>query len=177
MKYYQLLFVFVINITFLQAQDGNINSNNLESNLKSSAQTMGQLFIENKLTEYVKFVHPKIIDMLGGQDKMIEVLNKSIKQIESEGFTFKNVTIGDPSKIITVTNELQSVVPQILELKNKSGSLTVTSYLLGISNDNGKTWYFIDTGGKTLEQMKKVFPTLSNELIIPPKKQPVFIND
>ncbi len=146
-------------------------------NLKFSAQKMGKLFIEKNFDQYVKFVHPNILKMFGGQEKMIEFLKKSLEETESQGFTFKDVKIGDPSELIISGNELQSIIPQILELKTKDGRLLSTSYLLAISGDKGKNWYFIDTAGKTLKQLKTIFPTVSSKLIIPPATQPEFFND
>jgi len=167
----------LLTITFAQAQTIKADTATPELNLKSSAQKMGQLFIEKNYSQYVKYVHPKILKIFGGQDKMIEGLKKSLKRMEEEGFTINNVTIGEPSKIISTNPELQSVVPQLLELKTKDGRLVSTSYLIAISKDKGKTWYFIDTGGKTFEQLKSVFPSLNNKLVIPEKTQPVFYKD
>ncbi len=174
MKQILLLFGILFSAVFSQAQTNNIDSLSPEFSVKSSAQKMGQYFIDKNYVQYVKYVHPKIMKLAGGQTKMIELLKKSLKQTEDQGFTFQNVSIGEPSKIITKNTELQSVVPQILELKTKDGKIVATSYLLALSTDKGKTWYFIDTSGKTLAQMKSTFPSLSNELIIPDKEQPKF---
>ena len=177
MKYLQLLFVTLLSVSIVQAQPAKSDSLNVGSNLIASAQKMAQFFIEKNYPEYLQFVHPKIVKLVGGNDKMIEVVSKSIKQIEDQGFSLKSLTIGSPSGIISTSNELQSIIPQTLELKNQTGKLITTTYLLGLSNDNGKTWFFIDTGGKSIEQLKKVFPSLSNELIMPPKKEGIFIKD
>ena len=177
MKYFKFLIIALLASANVQAQSNKTGDTTAAANLQLAAQKMGQLFIEKNYTEYVKYVHPKILSMLGGQDKMIDALKQSIKQTEDEGFTFKNVTIGQPSKIIYTTTDLEAVVPQILELKTKNGRLVSTSYLLSVSKDKGKTWYFIDTSGKTLAQMKSVFPSLSNQLVIPEKTKPLFYND
>lgn len=148
-----------------------------ETKLQQEATKMGQLFISRNFSDYLKFVHPKIIQLVGGEKAMTEVLEKSISKLAEQGFSFKNISMGTPSKILTAGNEKQAVIPQILEMKNQTGTLVATSYLLAISSDNGNTWQFIDTGGKTLEEMKKVFPSLNSNLLIPPRKQPVFNRD
>ncbi|PZR13165.1 MAG: hypothetical protein DI539_19435 [Flavobacterium psychrophilum] len=163
--------------SFSPAQSTTPDSTSESAHLVSAAQKMGQLFIDKKYAEYIKYVHPKIIKMIGGPDKMVETLKKSIKQTEDEGFTFNNVTFGAPSKIIHTNVDLQAVVPQIIELKAKNGRLVSTSYLLAISNDKGKGWSFVDSSNKTLEQLKSVLPSLSNDLVIPKRNQPVFYND
>ena len=173
MKNFIILLIFVLVIIPSKAQVSAASG----VNLKSSAQQMGKLFVEKNYEQYVKFVHPKILKMFGGEEKMIEFLKKSIEETENQGFTFKDVKIGEHSELIVAGNELQSIIPQILELKTKDGSLVTTSYLLALSTDKGKKWYFIDTAGKTLEELRSIFPSLSSKLIIPPATQPEFHND
>ena len=177
MKHLKLLLISLFVINFTHAQTNATDTAIAAINLKSSAEKMGRLFIEKNYTQYVKFIHPKILQMAVGQAKIIALLKKSLKDVESQGITFQNVVIGSSSKIIITKTGLQSVVPQLLQLKTKTGLLDATSYLIATSADKGKTWYFIDTSGKTLAQMKSAFPTLSDELVIPEKKPPVMHND
>lgn len=177
MKNCTIVLIALLVTVAAYTQTTTIDTAVASANLKSSAQKMGELFIAKNYTEYVKYIHPKTVKMAGGRDNMIALIKKSLKQVEDEGLTFQNVTIGDPSAIIITNTGLQSVIPQVLEMKTKSGRLEATSYLIATSSDKGKTWYFIDTGGKTLEDMKTQFPFLSNELIIPEKKSPVFFHD
>ena len=173
MKHPIILLFFVFVIIHSQAQEPPASG----VNLKASAQQMGKLFIEKNYEQYVKFVHPKILKMFGGEEKMIEFLKKTIEETENQGFIFKDVKIGEHSELIVAGNEIQSIIPQILELKTKDGRLVTTSYLLALSTDKGKKWYFIDTAGKTLEELRTMFPSLSSKLIIPPATQPEFHND
>jgi len=57
------------------------------------------------------------------------------------------------------------------------GRLEATSYLIALSADKGATWTFIDTSGKTLAEVQKMFPSLSDELVIPEKQQPQFFKE
>jgi hypothetical protein len=148
-----------------------------ELKLQQEATKMCNFFLEKKFPAYIKYVHPKVIQMVGGEKAMIDVLENTFVQLKEQGFTFNKASMGHPSSIITAGKEQQAIIPQILEMKNETGTLVSTSYLVAISSDKGKTWQFIDTGGKTLAEMKKVFPNLSNALVIPPKKQPVFNKD
>ena len=174
MKQFKLFLVMIFYTGFSIAQTNITDTLSPGFRLKNSAQKMGQLFIDKDYAGYVKYVHPQILSLSGGQVKMIALLKNSLRQTEDQGFSFQNVSIGEPSKIISKNSELQSVVPQILELKTRDGKIVATSYLLAISSDQGKSWYFIDTGGKTLAQLKSSFPSLSNDLVIPKKEQPIF---
>lgn len=171
-----LLLLFISSYTG-KSQTAAPDISDEELKLQQEATKMCQLFLEKKFPEYIKYVHPKIIQLVGGEKAMIDILEKTFDQLKAQGFTFKNVTMSQPSNIVKAGKEQQAVIPQILEMKNETGTLVSTSYLVAVSPDNGKTWQFIDTGGKNLADIKKVFPTLSSSLIIPTKKQPVFNKD
>jgi len=177
MKHCTLLLITFLIIGVTHAQIVPVDTAIASANLKLSAQKMAKLFVAKDYTEYVKYINPKVITMAGGRDKMIGLIKTSLKQIADQGLTIRDLTIGDSLRIVIAKSGLQSVVTEILELKTKDGRLKATSYLIATSPDKGKTWYFIDTGGKTLADMKTKFPALSDDLIIPEKKTPVFFHD
>jgi hypothetical protein len=55
------------------------------------------------------------------------------------------------------------------------GTLTANSYLLGISQDGGKNWHFVDTAPfEDQTKLKALFPQYNSELKIPEKQRPIF---
>jgi hypothetical protein len=54
------------------------------------------------------------------------------------------------------------------------GRIVSQSTLIGISNNGGENWYFIDTSGKDIQTMKRSFSNLSEKLIIPQQVKPIF---
>jgi hypothetical protein len=62
-------------------------------------------------------------------------------------------------------------------MKVPGGRLYQDSSLLGISEDKGKHWTFIDLGPITKDQLQLVFPELDGKITLPEKKQPVFVKD
>lgn len=147
------------------------------NNLQQSAKKMFSLFIAKEYPEYVEYIHPTILAMMGGKEKMVEGIKASLEFMEADSIVINNVTIGTIKGIIRHNNELQAVVPQVIELNTQEGRLVSTGYLLAFSTDNGKTWLFSDTSGKNAATMRKVFPNLSKEIVIPAKKQPVLYKD
>ncbi len=172
----QLFFTLLVS-TAITVQAQTTDSLPAVGNLRSAAQKMVGFFIKKNYDEYVKFVHPNVLSHFGGKEKMLDVLRKSLSQSEAQGFIIKNVTIGQPVSIIQNNGELESIVSQMIEIKTKDGHLISTAFLLALSTDKGNTWFFADTAGKTLAQMKLIFPQLSDLLVIPAKKQPVFYKD
>lgn len=175
MKTITLLAAYLVTGFFATAQTTTaIDTSAAATNLKTAAQKMGQFFVDKNYTAYVKYMHPKITQMAGGNTKLINIIKGSIKQMEDQGISFVNVTIGDASKLITTKTEMQAIIPQILEMKMATGKLVARAYLLGVSPNKGKSWYFIDTSDKTIAQLKEVIPGLSKDLVIPAKEKPVF---
>ncbi len=145
--------------------------------IKKQAEIMAKLLLEKDFSSFTKFTYPKIVEMLGGKQKMIDILKRNSKEMLSKGIDFKNVTIDEPSRIFNKGKELQCTIPQTIEMKVPNGRLITKSTLIAISTDNGKNWYFVDTSGKNIQTMKKTLPNLSEELEIPEKKQPIFHAD
>ena len=114
--------------------------------------------------------------MMGGVDIMAAYMEKSLKKMEEEeGFSISKVTIENSSKIIRIKNQIQCTLTEIIEMKHSDGKLIQKSTLIAISNDQGKTWGFIDTHGKSLKELQVTLKELSNELVIPKLQEPTII--
>lgn len=140
-------------------------------NLNEQAMLMSYMLGKNDIKGYVEFVHPAVLEMMGGKEQYINQLENSRKDMKKLGISYLMVKSGTPSAIIRYGNELQCVVPQVVEIKTTAGVMRNESSLIAVSTDEGQTWLFIDTGGKDLQGVKEYFPKLSDELIIPPSSQ------
>jgi hypothetical protein len=110
---------------------------------------------------FVGYMYPKVVEMLGGEQKLVNTLERDGGQLN-----IVNVTFGNPSKVIKAGSELQCTIPQTLVMKMDNGNVTSKSTLIAISKDNGKHWYFLDTSGKPIDELRKSLPNLSKELIV-----------
>lgn len=73
--------------------------------------------------------------------------------------------------------KIYAVVPTTLEMTIKNaGRVRSKGYLLGISEDQGKTWTFIDGSGlKSKKERQKVLPEIHNKLKLPDWEPPQII--
>jgi len=60
-------------------------------------------------------------------------------------------------------------------LKTALAQITAETTLIVISNDKGKTWWFIDTNVYNIDSLKNILPDLSAELVIPERKKPKIV--
>jgi hypothetical protein len=138
--------------------------------MKVEAGKMGAAFISNDFTSFAKYTNPKILQLIGGRNKMIEMLTKTTKDMKAQAMSFNSITFDEPSKMIKRGNEIQCTIQQHTEIKLRQGRVVATSTLIAISLDNGINWTFIDTTNKKLDLLKQIFPSLSSEILIPCKK-------
>jgi hypothetical protein len=174
MKHFRIIFLFSL---FLAACISHTKSVDISTRIKEQAETMGQFILKSDYKSFAKFTYPKVLELMGGEKKMIELMENESKEMESEGYRFLKITIGEPSKIITIGNELQCTLPETIEMKVPNGKLVIKSTLIAISIDKGKNWYFVDTSDNNMLTLKKTLPNLSGELVIPEKQQPIFYNN
>ncbi len=156
------LFTFLLLITLFNIQ-GQTNSN-VSAVLKAQAEKMGRLLIDNNFQEFIKYTHPKVTEMMGGDQKMIATLQNGFKDLDKQGIKFLSVKIGEASEIINVNNELQAVVPQKIEIKMGEKVIVSESSLIAFSFNSGKDWKFVDANGKTNKEAKNHLSNIKRKI-------------
>jgi hypothetical protein len=144
-------------------------------NLLAQAQEVNDAFRRRDFGRMVDLTYPKVIEMAGGRDKMIASLTKGLQDMEAEGVSVLESTAAAPSQILEAAGSVYAVVPTTLTVKAKDGIFRTDSSMIGISNDKGAHWTFIDAGGKDHNQLKKLLPVVDN-LNLPADKEPVKIS-
>lgn len=145
--------------------------------IKDQAKIMGDFMLIKDFKSFAKYTYPKALELMGGADNMIKLMEEAEKAMTQNGSYFMNVTLGEPSKVIETAGELQCTIPQVIEMKVSNGTLLVKSTLIAISMDKGQNWCFVDTAEKNILEMKKVLPNLSEKLYLPPSQEPIFHKD
>lgn len=168
MKLKQCLLIWLLPaITFAQA--------NLTSAIKENAEACANALVSKDFDQVVRYTHPNVVKGMGGKEAMIRTLKMGMNQMSSQGISFHKVTIGSPETPVRVNGILLSKVSQRLYMQMPNGLLQVDSHLLGISEDDGSTWYFIDLGPITKAQLEQAFPSFGREVTLPPKTKPKFV--
>lgn len=90
-----------------------------------------------------------------------------IQCLPTLSITLNSIVYDQPSEIIKIGNSLQATIAQQSELLNSKAKVITYTTFVAISTDQGKSWKFIDTNHKTLEDLQKILPGISNKLVIP----------
>ena len=154
--------------------DGEVSS----AAVKRKAQEVGQAVVKGDYAKLVELTYPKVVETMGGRDKMIAAVETLMKQMKDQGYVMRSVVVGDPAEFMTEGPHTFVVVPTTVEMTAPGGKVVGKSYLLGISADGGKTWWFVDGSGlDTKEKRDKVLPKLPAKLKLPEKQKPEFRKD
>lgn len=174
MKIYSFFMIFLFFIHFGYGQNDSLNYSKA---IKSEAELMCNYFIQRNYQAYIKFVHPNVVSINGGRQKLITLVENGIHEMENEGCSFVSIAIDNPSVVVFKENEIQSLVPQRIMMDVGEGVLMKNSYLIAISSNRGSSWYFVDCAGEDIVHLRSILPNLSHEIILPPEEKPILYND
>jgi len=172
--------IVILISLLLGACNGNSktdDTNKYSRTIVEQANEMGQLLMEKDFRSFARFTYPKIIEMMGGLENMVAIMEKGMVEMESDGTKFLNVTFGEPTAVIKAGNELQCTLSQTISMKVPEGRIVAKSTMIAISVDGGTNWFFIDSSGKDIQTLRSSIPDLSMDLLIPEAEQPVFYKD
>jgi len=166
-KYFLVTILFINNAIYCQ----KIDIEAFRNKIKIEAESMADALVSKKFVAYIKYMHPILIEAYGGEDKVLETLNKGILN----GAIIKSIKISDLSDTIVTKEEIQCTLKESIELETDKGTILTTSTLIGVSQDGGNKWYFIDASSNTLQELQSYFPTLSDRLSITSLSKPIII--
>jgi hypothetical protein len=127
----------------------------------------------------VDLTYPKLVEMMGGRDKMIEMLRSGAEDMKAHGSAILGAEIAEPREIVTANDKQFAIVPMTVRVQVPEGTLRSNGFLIAVSDDRGKTWKFIDGAGlhKTSrnerETLAQILPDFPAQLSLPAWEPPV----
>jgi hypothetical protein len=145
---------------------------------EEQARVIGKALLDADWTKVADLTHPRIIELAGGKDKTIERIETGMKQIKAQGYSLTGYKVGTAQAPLASGKTVYVVVPTSLEIAGPGSRIVTDSYLLGVSDDGGKTWAFADGAGLSDPAKRKtIFPDLPKDLKLPDRKPPVVTKD
>jgi hypothetical protein len=195
--------ILIVNLDSRQASYANVGSNQQSKNMKllvitlltistlgfaqttqnqrltvkEQANVMGQLLLTGDYDKFLNFMYPDAVVKMGGKERIMKMITDGRVQMEKNGITIKSVEFGEPSELLTKDKTIQCIIPQLISMKVKGGTLKSKASLFAISSDNGANWTFLDVTTKTKEQLKATIPVFHAGLSIPTPTDPIFYKD
>jgi hypothetical protein len=145
--------------------------------IKEQAELIAKALLNDDYEAIIRFTHPNVIELVGGRDKMVSLIKNGKIEMRQQGISFDKITIGKPSKTVRAGDEIHCLVPEIVYMKVPKGKMKSESQLIAVSRDKGTNWFFIDAVNLNKDNIKSVLPNYNFDLVLPTKKQPIFIAD
>lgn len=157
----------LILLICLMAAKKSIIAQPMTSIIRQQAMLMSKAMSEMDIKQYASFTYPTLAE--AGKEVInakasLDSINKYRKMF---GIEVKKIVIGDVSAIVTHKKIMQATLPQTIILKTAMGEIETQTTLVALSNNNGKTWYFVDANLFSNKNSKAKLPELSPQISIP----------
>ena len=166
MKYFFLLLVFLVFIK------KTVIGQNHKTTITLIAQQIGNATLKQDYSFVLDHTYPKVISMRGGKDSILANIRIAFSEMRASGISIKDVSIGEPGDEIKINKFTYSIIPEKITLNMKGDTFITFSSLLGVSTDDGNTWWFIDAGDP--DSLKEILPDIS-KLGIPKATIPILM--
>lgn len=130
-------------------------------NLKAQADEVRRAILAVDHEGMVTLTHPRVVQMMGGKAKFIRHLEETEAELNGDGLRFKDLVFAAPSELVETGGAVYAIVPYTLEMTGPDGARgTTPTYLIGVSDDRGAHWTFLDGNGVAGDRakLKKILP-------------------
>lgn len=143
--------------------------------IQKSAQALATATKKGDVAGLLEGTYPKAVAIMGGKDAAEKAIRSAMEDLGKKGVTITKAECSEPKEIQKVDGKWYAVVPMVVEMQVPNGLATSPSYLLGVSEDGGKVWKFIDGSGlKNARGREAMLPGIHEKLKLPANQPPKF---
>jgi len=161
------LLVMACMTTAVSAQDGS-----MVAFVKGNVQKMMDATCAADFRTVLDMTYPKVLEPMGGKEAALKQIEAAMNSIKGQGITFKVKEVGTPT-VMKGGKDYYCVAPYSLLMTIPEKKITMTSAVVGISSDEGKTWKYINLDEKGEKGVRGMLPQLPAEMKIPKQEQKV----
>ena len=128
-----------------------VNADSQTERIRKAAQEKSAALAAGNYGRVVDSTYPKLVEMIGGRDKIIETLRHGAEEMKAHGSAIIDADIREPEKVVTAGDKQFAIVPARVSVKQVPlGAPQMQSighakgFLIAISADDGNMWTFID---------------------------------
>lgn len=147
------------------------------TNLKRDATACASALQKRDYEGLIRYMPEKLARIVGGTRGIRAAIEMTMKDKDGSPMTMLKVTIGEPGPVKKDGDRLLSLVPQKLVMKVAGGRVLGDGTLLGLSENGGRDWVFVDAAKMREKSFYTVFPELAGKIEIPPKVTAQFEKD
>lgn len=160
MKNICFLFVVLIAAVSLQAQDIN-------AALQSNTQAYLNAYIEQDVNTLLKYTHPNIIDMGGGEEYLVKDIAGELEMIKNQGLKYIGGEVMEANNNFELNGEKFFLIPHSWLVEIGGKSYKSVAYVLGVTSDDGMTWSFINVNKYNAKNLATYIPGFDDSIEFP----------
>ena len=139
-----------------------------KDNALRDAKTTSEATLKMDFKTVLKHTYPSIVDMMGGNEKAVELLVTTFDSMKEQGFVFEKADIINVSEIVKEQDQYRCVIEGYNQMVFNGMRIKSKSFLLGIYDEDKAYWYFLEAKQlKNTALVEQVFPGFKTELNIP----------
>lgn len=136
-------------------------------NLLDYTEQYAQAIITSDFNRLVELTHDEVLEKGGGKDFMIKDLSAEAEMLASQGFIYSDLEIGNHPEFFTSEEQLQTVVPVKFFMTYNGNKAESVIDLFAVSEDEGKTWKFVNLERYDEESLRSFVSNVSADLVYP----------
>lgn len=165
MRKFLLLLGFFLAATAMPAAD-------LRPGIKRDAAKCAAAWQRNDYEGVLAFLPPRVIQQSGGRAAALKKIKNQFSLARDYGVERMDFTTGKPAIPRLLGKWLTSLVPLTVVLHRPPIDVTQETYLLALSNDQGKRWFFVPLYHTSQAKLNAWFPEFAGKIVIPLDPEP-----
>ena len=138
--------------------------------LRAQAEGCGRAFIEGNFERLADCTLPKLVELIGGREKMLEVVRKDVEEMKAEGFEPLSSVPAAPTQVLRVGSRTYAILPLKFRMRTPKEILVSDSFMIGVSGDGGQNWKFLSGSSIDEARLGLLLPEAAGKLRLPPVK-------
>ncbi|HWS89256.1 MAG TPA: hypothetical protein VN282_19945 [Pyrinomonadaceae bacterium] len=135
--------------------------------LQTQAEESGRAFLEGDYERLADYTYPKLVELIGGREKLIEVVRKSVEGMKAEGLQPLSSAPSAPTQVLRAGRQTYAIVPLKFKMRAPGQVLVSDSFMIAVSDDGGKNWKFLSGASVDEARLKILLPDAAGKLKLP----------
>ncbi len=162
-----LLLLFTVLASFGQER---VSQTQGEKALVKTARTYARAVEKRDFEKVLALTHEKVLQQFGGMRKMLAEAKRDAEATRRKGFEIEKAELAAPLQGKQVNKTWYRCIPIRITIKGPYGKVYSQAGLLGISEDEGKSWRFVSLAQIEMSTLLSLFPNLPVDLEMPVKQ-------
>jgi hypothetical protein len=138
--------------------------------LRAQAEESSRAFIEGDFERLADYTYPKLVELIGGREKLVEFLRKSVGDMKAEGFVPLSSVPSAHTQVLRAGRHTYAIVPLKFKMRAPDQILVSDSFMIAVSDDEGRSWKFLSGASVDEAKLKVLLPDAAGKLKLPTVK-------